>query len=611
MKSRIPVVLLILILLFALSCKTPITSPKPLVCPIPTQNCNPNEWDGIPIDTSIELRETRGYYYAIEPVSSLNTPYDEWAIAFDSKNTALMTFTDSDRQRLLKVRMVNPTEFMMISPVLSDIDGHIGAATFSGNEIALAVITDKDYSKAFYAEHDGSLLGSLETMHGMSRLYSGIIRDEVLDAKPLESLEDGINVFNWESQPAFSPDGNTMVFASDREGGKGGTDLWISTKTASGWSKPQNCGAVNTKCDELTPYINSDGRALYFASAGHETVGGYDIFKSEIESNLWSDIKSGRADIENNSYFSRPSNFKAPVNTQYDELFPSCPGDCDSILFYSSNQTASTGSMLQSGGGFDIFVFHRIGYDKLKPSDIVRKDTAPEIPVNIKQEKDIVINPYFNLKGKVVDAATKQPVPNSEIVIRELPSPDIKYDYETNVDGTYEITLEKGPQYEVTAQAENLFYDSYKVSIPEDDTTSEIVMDFHLPEKLTLRINFPFDDYQHPYLFVLDSNGIQTSRTWHNELDLLSAHIKSEIAKLEKMILIGHTDPIGTIEYNDRLSRRRANFVESELIKRGIPESFMETRAMGENDPLSRKDGESKDAYHKRLRRVVIQKVYK
>ncbi len=97
--------------------------------------------------------------------------------------------------------------------------------------------------------------------------------------------------------PALSPDGNTIYFASNRNGGYGGFDIYRSDRKGALWSEPKNLGpGVNTQGDEITPFF--DGSTLYFASDWHSGFGGYDIFKvqgSEIV-NLGTGVNSSGDD---------------------------------------------------------------------------------------------------------------------------------------------------------------------------------------------------------------------------------------------------------------------------------------------------------------------------
>lgn len=89
--------------------------------------------------------------------------------------------------------------------------------------------------------------------------------------------------------PCFSPDGKALFFASDRPGGYGGFDLYVSYRTGTSWSTPENLGpAVNTLGNEITPFF--DGKSIYFASDFHKGFGGFDIFRVEENNGRWSTV---------------------------------------------------------------------------------------------------------------------------------------------------------------------------------------------------------------------------------------------------------------------------------------------------------------------------------
>ena len=109
---------------------------------------------------------------------------------------------------------------------------------------------------------------------------------------------------DWSTaHPALSADGRTLYFASDRPGGVGGTDLWMSVDHGGGWTAPVNLGTtVNTPGNELFPTIN--GGSLYFSSSGHRNMGGLDLFETRPEDGGWS----------------APRNLHAPLNSPYDDF---------------------------------------------------------------------------------------------------------------------------------------------------------------------------------------------------------------------------------------------------------------------------------------------------
>ncbi len=112
----------------------------------------------------------------------------------------------------------------------------------------------------------------------------------------------------FEAQYGYlSEDGNQLVFASDRPGGFGGLDLYISRKLNGDWGSAINLGPqVNTQFNEDRPFLINKGKTLYFSSQGHRNMGGYDLFRSELQpNNLWS----------------QPENLGYPLNTPDDNIF--------------------------------------------------------------------------------------------------------------------------------------------------------------------------------------------------------------------------------------------------------------------------------------------------
>ena len=119
-------------------------------------------------------------------------------------------------------------------------------------------------------------------------IYSGSLHGHTVDN--IKKLNKNINSPYCEGAVSITPDGTKLYFASDRPGGLGGSDIYVSTLNKKGdWDEPVNLGdKVNTKFDEKSPYIHYDGNTLFFSSGGHNTIGGCDIFKTIRSGNNWS-----------------------------------------------------------------------------------------------------------------------------------------------------------------------------------------------------------------------------------------------------------------------------------------------------------------------------------
>ena len=146
-----------------------------------------------------------------------------------------------------------------------------------------------------------------------------------------------------ETSACFSPDGNTLYFVSDRPGGKGGKDIWMSKKDAKDkFSEARNLGStINTPYNEETVFIHPDGRTLYFSSKGHNSMGGYDVFVSHLnEAGIWSE----------------PENLGTPINSPDDDM-------C--FVISASGRFGYLSSARPDGlGGFDIYKLTFLGPEK-------------------------------------------------------------------------------------------------------------------------------------------------------------------------------------------------------------------------------------------------------
>ena len=127
-------------------------------------------------------------------------------------------------------------------------------------------------------------------------------------------FNDPINTNKLELEGFYTADATTLYFVSDRKGGQGGTDIYVSHRLPNGeWGTPQNIGAtINTNTDERFPFISEDEQTLYFASKGHTGMGGFDIFKSKKDSA--------------SQQWQKPINIGYPVNTPDDDMMFSLSG---------------------------------------------------------------------------------------------------------------------------------------------------------------------------------------------------------------------------------------------------------------------------------------------
>lgn len=596
-------------LIMFISCVSSVKIQKPVVKYVREQKCSPEKWKGIPIDTSREYRNVAESFYIFEPVVGINSLENEWSLSFFDEKNAILTYDDNNQQVPIIINFTDKTRAKISSGLSIPLDGHLGCFSISGNNVYFA---------------RSPLSAEENYITGNSDLYSGkIYRNVISQPQPLSK---NINPYfaSWESHPAISSNGRVLFFSSDRIPFKG-PDIFFSILLPNNtWSDPINCGdSINTECDEITPFVTNDGKYLLFASTGHDNVGGYDLFISTISDNFWKVIENFSPDnkIEFSKYFSKAKNLRPPTNTPMDEIFPSTPTDPNELLYYSSNQF-DIQSGLYRRGGFDIYCRYKV----TKPKVVAAQKRTEEPKLEVKEvepkleQKPVEIDPKFKLYGYVFNLDNNEPIESANVYVYQFDTltqafPDVTkfpplFETKTNSKGFYEFALLKNIDYQIFAESPNFFYDSKKIRMELTNPEKEVRVDFYLPLKLTLRINFPFDVFDKPYKFILDSNGIETNITWEESLDMLALNIINSSKYIKKIELVGHTDDVGTLEYNYRLGQNRVNFVINELVKRGVAKELLEGKSAGETDLLPRRNDEDLETYRKRLRRVEISKIY-
>jgi hypothetical protein len=174
---------------------------------------------------------------------------------------------------------------------------------------------------------DGKLLFLSKDDNYDSDIYSSTFDGTIWS--PIVLLNKNINTKYWESHGFISEDGNQLFFASDKPGGFGGLDLYVSNKDNGNWGPAVNLGPeINTRFNEDRPFLINKGKTLFFSSQGHENIGGFDIFRTDMQSNgLWSN----------------PKNLGYPFNTPDDDVFFMPAGDGKSGYYSKYKESGGFG----------------------------------------------------------------------------------------------------------------------------------------------------------------------------------------------------------------------------------------------------------------------------
>jgi len=242
-----------------------------------------------------------------------------------------------------------------------------------------------------------------------------------------EKLSSDINTSNWETHSAKTADGNTMYFVSDRPGGYGGRDIYRVVKLPNGqWSKALNIGPkVNTMYDDDAPFIHPDGKSLYFASKGHTSMGGFDIF-------------STRSDEKGD--WTSPENIGYPINTVDDDIFFVTSADSRRAYFSSDRD-----------GGFG------------------RKDIyMVELPVP-EDASNLAV-----LKGFIVPAEGQKIPASTAVLITDIETGETTSYRPRMRDGVFVAILKPCKDYEISYVVDDRTIQSEKISVDCKTAYSEI-----------------------------------------------------------------------------------------------------------------------------------------
>jgi len=377
----------------------------------------------------------------------------------------------------------------------------------------------------------------------------------------------------YENAAALSPDGKTLFFSSNREGGYGGLDIYMVTMDENElWGKPVNLGStVNTAEEEESPFMDFDGVTLYFSSRAHKGMGGYDIFKTFYDST------SGK--------WAEPINMGFPINSADDDINFVLSGDGKHGYYASAKEDGL--------GEKDIYVITMPPREDTK--ELIKKMKAMnlktvEVDSAIVQSFDsipppstVVLLPVI-IKGVVKEAETGKPI--KSLVQLSDHNGKVVATVNTDSDGlfAFEVSNEGSSQYTLSTEKDGFGFVNKTFSVPGNkESKQEITQNLAL-KTLTVGNIFVLRNIY----FDFDRSTIkpESNKELNNLLQLLQ---NNPTMKIE---ISGHTDNKGSDEYNLVLSKDRAEAVVKWLVSKGIPRSRLEYEGYGETRPLATNDDE-------------------
>lgn len=360
-----------------------------------------------------------------------------------------------------------------------------------------------------------------------------------------------VNTEHWESNPSLSADGKILYFSSGRPGGYGKKDIWKVRLDAKGNAigKAENLGnIINTEDNDVSPFIHPDGKTLYFASDGHPGMGGQDIFFSRSDSN---------------GKWQKPINMGYPINTIGEEqgLIVNAKGD---LAMYASEKNSNN---------LDIFMF--------------------KIPLEIQPTTVTYI------KGYIYNIKNKEKIGDADCVLINLETKEKENSMMSeSITGEFLVAVPANNDYAFNVYKQGYLFYSENFSLKNIKNPSEPFL-----------INIPLTPIEEGSTVILKNIFFE-----FNSFELLPESF-AELGKLVeymtnnstiKIEIGGHTDNIGSKEYNKNLSENRAKAVYEYLINNGINKERLSYAGYDFSKNISTNETEEGRALNRRTEFKII-----
>ncbi len=358
-----------------------------------------------------------------------------------------------------------------------------------------------------------------------------------------KNLGQNINTNWWESAPSISPDGQALYFSSNKPGGYGGIDIYVSYKNErGGWKQAVNLGAaINTAGDEQTPFIHADNKTLYFSSTGWPGFGGADLFVTYKKVN---------------GSWAKPINLGYPINTNENE---------QSVAISSNGKEGYIASdRPDSRGGLDIYKI--------------------SLPNFARANKTLYFNGYIN------DAITKKSLTGT---VKLVDPSDANKFMTINVDSTGYFVLSLP------------YFDSLGIQVnsPQHEYASILINKKYLDSIKGSTIPFNLNPIVNQFTknfnnVFFETNAATLLSNSNVELNALVNYLQ---ASPKATILIeGHTDNTGLAANNILLSSKRAESIAQYLMNKGILSTRITTKGLGDSKPIADNNTEKGRAQNRR-----------
>lgn len=531
--------------------------------------------------------------------SPINSIYDEYSPVFTNGDSTII-FTA--RRKGSTGEKINWDGKYFEDIFYSDFNGTTwsepkpfeGEINTSGHDAVNSISRDKKKLYIYRAVKNGSIM--VAESEG---------RNKWSEPKPLEG---DVNSRAWETSLGVSLHDSVVYFVSDRKGGYGGRDIYMSRKDKNGnWSEGSNLGGnVNTIFEEDAPFLSADGKYLYFASQGHNTMGGFDIYRSEKVNNEWQ----------------VPQNLGEPINTENHDIY---------LLFSENGEKAWLSSQRITNDTLNDMNLFEISFEcktiaavnlnglitdaesgkglkgKIVAKDEAGNETTADADVNGIYRLKLIPERKYSLNIFAGDFKSQEASIN-------IPKQCKSYDLFQNISVRY--VTEGGRISKQETVVRNGFFDVRK----ESGKTSPADQAAFLADKGKSVQGYSEQKYEQELkeaevistteisfvniLFDYNSAGIRKDAV--ETLDNVAKFLKENKSAIIE--LWGFADAKGTEQYNLELSNKRAKAAMNYLQDKGIKKSRLKLKGFGEAQPISENESEEGRQKNRRVEFKVFPK---
>lgn len=493
---------------------------------------------------------------------------------------------------------------------------------------------------------------------GQGDIFESTLQQDLTWSKPAV-LPEPINTKYHESSASLSSGLDSLFFVSERPGGFGGKDIYLGIRFVNTgvWVSVQNLGPnVNSEYDEESVYLMPDGKTLYFSSNGHSSMGGFDIFKSDLVDKQWSKPKNlgyplntadddvnfvmtstgkkgyyasvkkegfGERDlylVEFGEYGLSTDNagskgFISGKKTSNSAILRGIVTDSYNrkplaaelqIFFADSAVLAEQVSTDPVTGSYAVFLpagkSYLINVTSPNHSAATANVSMPALNEGTELTKDFDLTVLSGIttlvKGKISDVGSQQTIPATITIRDEVNETDIAK-VKTGTAGEYEVAVPAGRTYSVMVKSEGYMTEYDNIEVPIEKKGQVISKDLGLNSlavgnKIILKNIF------------YDFNKATLRSGSKIELERLIEVLKENPGM--RIEISSHTDNKGSAEYNLNLSVDRSKSVVTYLISKGIEASRLENKGYGLSQPIASNDTEAGRQMNRRTEFRILSK---